>query len=97
MDLCKQFGVLTSPAISTLLEFKIFINKNIYLCNNYITRGVAIFSREKGASSRTMAPTEPSLTKTFIAGGVGGAYLVVVGHPLDTIKVPPAFTGLRER
>ena len=25
--------------------------------------------------------------KDFIAGGVGGACLVVVGHPLDTIKV----------
>ncbi|KAL5497007.1 hypothetical protein EMCRGX_G013393 [Ephydatia muelleri] len=30
---------------------------------------------------------EPSLTKTFIAGGVGGACVVFVGHPLDTIKV----------
>ena len=30
---------------------------------------------------------EPSLTKTFIAGGVGGACVVLVGHPLDTIKV----------
>ena len=25
--------------------------------------------------------------KDFIAGGVGGACLVIVGHPLDTIKV----------
>ena len=30
---------------------------------------------------------EPSLTKTFIAGGVGGACVVFIGHPLDTIKV----------
>jgi hypothetical protein len=25
--------------------------------------------------------------KEFVAGGVGGASLVLVGHPLDTIKV----------
>ena len=25
--------------------------------------------------------------KDFIAGGVGGACLVITGHPLDTIKV----------
>jgi solute carrier family 25 carnitine/acylcarnitine transporter 20/29 len=25
--------------------------------------------------------------KSFIAGGVGGACLVVIGHPPDTIKV----------
>ena len=25
--------------------------------------------------------------KTFIAGGTGGASMVIVGHPLDTIKV----------
>ncbi|KAL5480071.1 hypothetical protein EMCRGX_G023690 [Ephydatia muelleri] len=31
--------------------------------------------------------TEPSLIKTFVAGGVGGACLVLIGHPLDTIKV----------
>eukprot|EP00004_Rigifila_ramosa_P017793 TRINITY_DN4374_c0_g1_i2.p1 TRINITY_DN4374_c0_g1~~TRINITY_DN4374_c0_g1_i2.p1 ORF type:complete len:322 (+),score=58.93 TRINITY_DN4374_c0_g1_i2:42-968(+) len=29
----------------------------------------------------------PSLLKTFIAGGAGGASLVLVGHPLDTVKV----------
>lgn len=34
-----------------------------------------------------MASSEPSLTKTFIAGGVGGVCLVITGHPLDTIKV----------
>eukprot|EP00124_Ichthyophonus_hoferi_P004315 Ihof_evm1s460 gene=Ihof_evmTU1s460 len=28
-----------------------------------------------------------SLLKDFIAGGVGGVALVVVGHPLDTVKV----------
>lgn len=30
---------------------------------------------------------EPSGFKNFIAGGVGGVCIVVVGHPLDTIKV----------
>jgi len=30
---------------------------------------------------------KPSLIKTFLAGGAGGACLVLVGHPLDTIKV----------
>lgn len=25
--------------------------------------------------------------KDFLAGGVGGACLVITGHPLDTIKV----------
>ena len=29
----------------------------------------------------------PSLLKSFIAGGVGGVFLVASGHPLDTIKV----------
>lgn len=48
---------------------------------------------------------EPSSFKNFIAGGVGGACVVIVGHPLDTIKVrlqtqpspkpgdPPPFKG----
>eukprot|EP01043_Picozoa_sp_COSAG02_P022740 COSAG02_NODE_1190_length_13989_cov_9.869978_10_plen_50_part_00 len=27
------------------------------------------------------------MIKTFLAGGGGGASLVVVGHPLDTVKV----------
>jgi solute carrier family 25 (mitochondrial carnitine/acylcarnitine transporter), member 20/29 len=30
---------------------------------------------------------EPSLLKTTISGGCGGASLVCIGHPLDTIKV----------
>jgi len=30
---------------------------------------------------------EPSLIKSFTAGGVGGVALVCTGHPLDTIKV----------
>jgi len=30
---------------------------------------------------------KPSATKSFLAGGAGGACLVLVGHPLDTIKV----------
>ena len=33
-----------------------------------------------------MAKSEPGPLKNFIAGGVGGACLVVTGHPLDTIK-----------
>ena len=34
-----------------------------------------------------VAPKQPGALKSFIAGGVGGVCLVVVGHPLDTIKV----------
>ena len=30
---------------------------------------------------------QPSAFKNFIAGGVGGICVVLVGHPLDTIKV----------
>lgn len=30
---------------------------------------------------------EPGALKNFVAGGVGGACIVLVGHPLDTIKV----------
>lgn len=30
---------------------------------------------------------EPSLLKSTIAGGVGGAFMVAAGHPLDTVKV----------
>ena len=30
---------------------------------------------------------QPGLLKSFLAGGGGGICLVVVGHPLDTIKV----------
>jgi solute carrier family 25 carnitine/acylcarnitine transporter 20/29 len=29
----------------------------------------------------------PGLVKSFVAGGAGGAALVLVGHPLDTVKV----------
>ena len=36
------------------------------------------------------AHKEPSALKNFLAGGVGGACLVVTGHPLDTIKVSVA-------
>jgi len=38
-------------------------------------------------SESTEKKAQPGLIKTFIAGGVGGACLVLVGHPLDTIKV----------
>ena len=48
---------------------------------------------------------QPSLLKSFVAGGVGGMSLVLVGHPLDTIKVrvqtmvvvpgqPPPYSGV---
>lgn len=48
---------------------------------------------------------QPSLFKSFVAGGVGGMSLVLVGHPLDTIKVrvqtmtivpgqPPPYAGV---
>ena len=30
---------------------------------------------------------QPGPLKSFLAGGVGGICLVLVGHPLDTIKV----------
>jgi hypothetical protein len=37
-------------------------------------------------SEKSAAPA-PGLFKQFVAGGVGGASLVLVGQPLDTIKV----------
>jgi solute carrier family 25 (mitochondrial carnitine/acylcarnitine transporter), member 20/29 len=37
------------------------------------------------AEQKSQAP--PGLLKQFIAGGVGGGCLVLVGQPLDTIKV----------
>lgn len=40
--------------------------------------------------SKVIMPEKPpSAIKDFIAGGFGGACTVVVGHPLDTIKVSP--------
>jgi solute carrier family 25 (mitochondrial carnitine/acylcarnitine transporter), member 20/29 len=49
-------------------------------------------------------PAQTPLWKQFVSGGVGGAALVLVGHPLDTIKVkvqtmtvvpgkPPPYSG----
>lgn len=40
---------------------------------------------EVAAAQQTLKKVNP--IKDFIAGGVGGACLVIVGHPLDTIKV----------
>lgn len=40
---------------------------------------------EVAAAQITLKKVNP--LKDFIAGGVGGACLVIVGHPLDTIKV----------
>jgi solute carrier family 25 carnitine/acylcarnitine transporter 20/29 len=42
--------------------------------------------------SKTSSDSEPSKKnvdpfKDFIAGGVGGVFLVIIGHPPDTIKV----------
>jgi hypothetical protein len=37
------------------------------------------------AAKMTLNKVNP--IKDFIAGGVGGACLVITGHPLDTIKV----------
>ena len=34
---------------------------------------------------------EPSSFKNFIAGGVGGIAVVVIGHPFDTVKVSSQF------
>jgi len=30
---------------------------------------------------------EPSFLKSFISGGVGGVAILLVGHPMDTVKV----------
>jgi hypothetical protein len=40
---------------------------------------------EAAAAKLTLRKVNP--IKDFIAGGVGGAFLVIIGHPLDTIKV----------
>ena len=34
---------------------------------------------------------EPSSFQNFIAGGVGGIAVVIIGHPFDTIKVSSQF------
>ena len=44
-----------------------------------------------------MSKKEPSPLKNFIAGGVGGSWLVLAGHPLDTIKVKSTSKPLSER
>jgi len=51
------------------------------------------------------AASQPSALKSFLCGGVGGICLVLVGHPMDTIKVliqtmevvpgkPPQYAGM---
>jgi hypothetical protein len=40
---------------------------------------------ETAAAKLTLKKVNP--VKDFLAGGVGGACLVIIGHPLDTIKV----------
>ena len=40
---------------------------------------------ETTAAKMTLKKVNP--IKDFLAGGVGGACLVLTGHPLDTIKV----------
>lgn len=53
-------------------------------------------------SQTTSKPTTAKITvkkvnplKDFLAGGVGGACLVITGHPLDTIKVSLIETSSR--
>ena len=43
------------------------------------------------AAQKTLKKVNP--IKDFLAGGVGGACLVIVGHPLDTIKVSSSETA----
>jgi len=54
---------------------------------------------------RPRAPREPTYLESMAAGGFGGLLLVLVGHPLDTIKVrvqsmqivpgqPPPYAGV---
>ena len=47
-----------------------------------------------GAVEKPKERAEPSGLKNFIAGGVGGVCVVVVGHPLDTIKVRRYESGI---
>ena len=51
-------------------------------CHNH-SPTMATELEEQAVQSRK----EPGALKNFIAGGVGGVCVVVVGHPLDTIKV----------
>lgn len=39
------------------------------------------------ATTAKMTLKKVNPIKDFLAGGVGGACLVITGHPLDTIKV----------
>ena len=34
-----------------------------------------------------VVPREPTAFQNFIAGGVGGIVVVLIGHPFDTVKV----------
>ena len=40
-----------------------------------------------GKDDRESEQGQPSAFKNLVSGGVGGACVVLVGHPLDTIKV----------
>ena len=38
-----------------------------------------------------VVPREPTAFQNFIAGGVGGIVVVLIGHPFDTVKVRTVF------
>ena len=38
-----------------------------------------------------VVPREPTAFQNFIAGGVGGIVVVLIGHPFDTVKVRAVF------
>jgi solute carrier family 25 carnitine/acylcarnitine transporter 20/29 len=45
-------------------------------------------SPPSNATAATVTPHKPeSALKSFISGGVGGVCIILVGHPLDLIKV----------
>lgn len=65
----------------------------------------AEMSEGQPAQAASSAPREPSHLESMAAGGFGGLLLVLVGHPLDTIKVrvqsmevvpgkPPPYSGV---
>ena len=39
------------------------------------------------SATSKVVPKEPTALQSFIAGGVGGILVVVIGQPFDTVKV----------